>query len=639
MYESGIRKTGKTVIDISSIFIGFLMAYLVKYHTAWDIKKEIDYQLIYLIIYLLGYFLLNTQNKSWRYTDVFEISQVILLNILTGLLCLVVLVFRRKGTSGEIVIYTSILCILLQLFNRYIFRLVRHFETTSRHRCERELTLVIGAGEAGENLARESRKNPKFKYDILGFIDDHPKKQGLIIQGYRVLGNRGVIPSILKKYNVKTAIIAIPSATGTVIKGIKSYFTGTDINIRVLPSIEEILRGVSTSKQLRGIRIEDLLGRNEVSINSNSVGQLIGRKTVFVTGGAGSIGSELSRYISKYNPYKLVIIDINENDLYFLELEIKRRYPDLNIVSEICSVRESEKVDWLFNKYKPDLVFHAAAHKHVPLMEHNPEEAIKNNILGTKNVADSAEKHGVEKFVLISTDKAVNPTNIMGATKKACEIIIQSKSIRSKTKYMVVRFGNVLGSNGSVIPIFKKLIEEGKNLTLTHSEVTRYFMTIPEAAQLVIEAGALGVGGEVFILDMGDPIKIIDLAKNLIELTEADVGIDIVGLRPGEKLYEELLYDSSTAIKTDNKKIFISTLKDEEVDVEKYLRALKEEIRDPHISVIKAIMKDFIRTYEEPFHHFEREREPLKQRLPYNFEKEGTPEEELLQLKGENTFI
>lgn len=637
MYEFNIRKTGKTIIDVVSIFIGFLIANLLKHDLISHRGFEKGYQLIYVVIFLSGYFLFNTQNKSWRYTDIFEISQIILLNIFAGLLYLVVLGVQRIEVSGEIFVSTSILCIVFQLFNRYMFRLARYFETESRCKGEGELALVIGAGEAGENLAKESKKNPKFKYDILGFIDDHPKKQGVIIQGYRVLGDRGVIPNVLRRYNVKTAIIAIPSATSTVIKEIRSYFVDTDIKVKVLPSIENVLKDASTANQLRDVKIEDLLGRDEVSINSNSVGQLIGGKTIFVTGGAGSIGSELTRQISKYNPSRLVVIDINENDIYFLELELKRKYPNLDIISEICSVRDREKVDWIFNKYKPELVFHAAAHKHVPLMEHNPEEAIKNNILGTKNVADYAEKHGAERVVLISTDKAVNPTNIMGATKRACEIIIQKKARSSRTKYMAVRFGNVLGSNGSVIPIFKKLIEEGKNLTLTHSDVTRYFMTIPEAAQLVIEAGSLGSGGEVFILDMGEPIKIKDLAKNLIELCDADVGIDIVGLRPGEKLYEELLYDANAAIKTDNKKIFICKLKDEEVDVERYLRVLKEEVRDPHVSIIKAIMKDFISTYEEPLHHFEREKIPEKKSLHHS-EEEKDIVEESVELKGEESF-
>ena len=354
------------------------------------------------------------------------------------------------------------------------------------------------------------------------------------------------------------------------------------------------------ASQLRKVRIEDLLGRDEIVINDGNIRKLIEGKVIFVTGGAGSIGSELSRQIARYSPKQLINIDINENSIYFLELEIKRKYPNLELVSEICNVREKKKLEILFEKYRPNIVFHAAAHKHVPLMEHNPEEAIKNNIFGTKNVAECADKYGVERMVLISTDKAVNPTNVMGASKRACELVIQHMNkVAKHTKYMAVRFGNVLGSNGSVIPIFRNLLEEGKNLTLTHKDITRYFMTIPEAAQLVIEAGSLGNGGEIFILDMGKPVKIYDLAQTMIKLSNSDVGIDIVGLRPGEKLFEELLYDINSAIKTENKKIFITKIEDGEVDITQFFEKLWEVGQHANIDEIKDIMKKLVVSYKE----------------------------------------
>ncbi|MGL4944641.1 MAG: UDP-N-acetylglucosamine 4,6-dehydratase family protein, partial [Fusobacteriaceae bacterium] len=336
----------------------------------------------------------------------------------------------------------------------------------------------------------------------------------------------------------------------------------------------------------------DLLGREQVLVNGDNIKDIIEDKVVFVTGGAGSIGSELARQIARYNPKKLVTIDVNENDLYFLELELKRSFKELHMQSEICNIREADKVELLFNRYKPNIVFHAAAHKHVPLMEHNPEEAIKNNIFGTKKVAEMAIKYGAERFVLISTDKAVNPTNIMGATKRACEIVVESMNGKSDTKFMAVRCGNVLGSNGSVIPIFKKLISEGKNLTLTHPDITRYFMTIPEAAQLVIEAGSLGKGGELFILDMGEPVKIIDLARTMIKLSNADVDIEIVGLRPGEKLYEELLYDVSAALKTENNKIFITKIDPMDIQLDYHLEKLAEAVKNPEKEKLKTLMKE-----------------------------------------------
>ncbi|MGL5209693.1 UDP-N-acetylglucosamine 4,6-dehydratase family protein, partial [Cetobacterium sp.] len=371
---------------------------------------------------------------------------------------------------------------------------------------------------------------------------------------------------------------------------------------KILPQVGVVLSNDKLSNQIRDVSIEDLLGREQILVNGDSIHKLIENRVVFVTGGAGSIGSELARQIAKHNPKKLITIDVNENDLYFLELELKRKYKNLNLQSEICNIREQDKLEILFKRYAPNLVFHAAAHKHVPLMEHNPEEAIKNNIFGTKNVSEMAIKYGVERFVLISTDKAVNPTNIMGATKRACELVVEEMNKRSETKFMAVRFGNVLGSNGSVIPIFKKLISEGKNLTLTHPDITRYFMTIPEAAQLVIEAGALGNGGELFILDMGAPIKIMDLAKTMIELSNAPINIEIIGLRPGEKLYEELLYDVTKATKTDNNKIFITDIDRMNVDLEYHLEKLKAAVKNPKQDELKELMKKFVQTYQEPSH-------------------------------------
>lgn len=375
-----------------------------------------------------------------------------------------------------------------------------------------------------------------------------------------------------------------------------------NIKLKVLPSFEEMLLNESYTKQLREVEIEDLLGRDVVEINSEGIKNYIENKKILVTGAAGSIGSELCRQIVKYNPKELVILDINENDLYLLELFLKRHY-NIKINSEICNIREKDKLDFLFDEYKPEIVFHAAAHKHVPLMEKNIEEAIKNNVFGTKNLADLADIHKVEKFVLISTDKAVNPTNIMGATKRLAELIIEDKNRKSATNYMAVRFGNVLGSNGSVIPIFKNLIKERKNITVTHPEVTRYFMTIPEAAQLVLEAGFIGNGGEVFVLDMGKPIKIIDLAKKMIELSGLklgeDIEIEITGLRPGEKLYEELLYDINSCRKTQNKKIFIAEIKNQDIKLNEKLEELKKYISCFDRKKMKEKLKELVPTYKE----------------------------------------
>ncbi|KDE64003.1 hypothetical protein FUSO5_07335, partial [Fusobacterium necrophorum BFTR-1] len=370
------------------------------------------------------------------------------------------------------------------------------------------------------------------------------------------------------------------------------------LKIKILGGIHDLVIDQNVESHIREIQIEDLLGRRPIEINGKEITKFIQEKVIFVTGGAGSIGSELCRQISAYQPKHLVIIDINENNLYLLELELKRKYPYLQLVSEVCSIRDLHKLEILFEKYKPQVLFHAAAHKHVPLMEHNPEEAIKNNVFGTRNIAACAEAFGLETMVLISTDKAVNPTSFMGATKRMCELIIEEYTKKhSKTKFCAVRFGNVLGSNGSVIPIFKQLIQEGKNLTVTHKDINRYFMTIPEAAQLVIEAGSFGKGGEIFILDMGEPVKIYDLAKDMIRLSGANVGIDIVGLRPGEKLYEELLYDVNKAVKTKNNKIFITQVEANEKAISSYYSKLEEVVFQQNVLEIRKLVQEIVKEY------------------------------------------
>ena len=609
MIQTNIRRSVKISIDMIVILIGFVATFFMKYDLNWSKHFNSSYQIFYLIVFICGYFMLKMQEKSWQYTSVMDIMHIIILNISTAAIFFLGVIFLKNNFPKHLLILVVLMCSLGQLLARYIFRLKRHLESfVGTNKDLEKRTLVIGAGEAGENIARESHKNKKFKYNIIGFVDDNPKKSNLILHGYKVLGKIKDLKQLIKDNNIEEIIVAIPSATGETIKEINKISKELRIGTKVLPSLDDILEGRSLSNQVRDVKIEDLLGRNEVKTDSGNLRKLVEGKVIFVSGGAGSIGSELCRQIGKHNPKTLVTLDINENAIYFLELELKRKYPNLNIISEICSVRDREKLHWIFERYNPNIVFHAAAHKHVPLMEHNPEEAVKNNIFGTKNMAECAHEYGVEKFVLVSTDKAVNPTNIMGATKRACELVIQDLSERSSTKYIAVRFGNVLGSNGSVIPLFKKLIEEKKNLTITHPDVTRFFMTIPEAARLVVEAGFIGKGGEVFILDMGKSIKIIDLAKNLIELSGLtlgeDIEIDIVGLRPGEKLYEELLYDVNAAVKTENKKIFIAQLKNEQVDVEKHLFNLKNLIDLRNCDGIKEEMKKFITSYREPDHHF-----------------------------------
>ncbi|MGB4006045.1 MAG: nucleoside-diphosphate sugar epimerase/dehydratase, partial [Halanaerobiales bacterium] len=389
------------------------------------------------------------------------------------------------------------------------------------------------------------------------------------------------IPQVIKKYGVEEVIIAIPSAKGKDIKDIYNLSKQEGVKLKLVPGMYDILNGDVNLSHLRDVRVEDLLRREQVQLDAARIAAYVEGKVVLVTGAGGSIGSELCRQLARFNPQKLLMLDIYENNLYFLDLELRENYPHLSLVPIIASIRDRDKLDYLFAQFRPEVVFHAAAHKHVPLMEDNPEEAVKNNIFGTKNVIEAADKYQVERFVLISSDKAVNPTNVMGASKRVAEMLIQAANKKSSTKFMAVRFGNVLGSAGSVIPLFKKQIKNGGPVTVTHPEVTRYFMTIPEAVQLVIQAGALGQGGEVFVLDMGEPVKIMDLAKDLIELSGLKVGQDIeikiTGLRPGEKLYEELLNDNENNLATEHERIFIAKL--EEVDEQKLNLALNKFVQ------------------------------------------------------------
>ena len=596
------RNVVKFLIDSLSVVAGIIGAFILKFSFGWQNHLRIEYIITYLGIFLVGYVYKNMSEKSWSYTNILDVLNILILNLGTAVVFTGFMyisdVYSFPDTTLVMVL---ILSISMQLLGRYVFRLKRYYGRPHKNIKEIKRTLIYGAGEAGAILARESMTNPYFPYELVGFIDDDEKKIGSEIYNIKVLGNKDSLEIIIKNEKIEEVLLALPSIHSLDIRRIVERIQKLDgVKIKTVPSISEILENESLASQIRDVRIEDLLGRDEIVINDGSIRGLIEGKVIFVTGGAGSIGSELTRQIAKFNPKQLITLDVNENDTYFLALELKRKYPNLDLVSEICNIREKDKLEFLFNKYRPNVVFHAAAHKHVPLMEHNPEEAIKNNIFGTKKVAECADKYGVERMVLISTDKAVNPTNLMGASKRACELVIEHMNKVSKnTKFMAVRFGNVLGSNGSVIPIFKKLISEGKNLTVTHKDITRYFMTIPEAAQLVIEAGAIGKGGEIFILDMGKPVKIYDLAMSMIKLSNANVGIDIVGLRPGEKLFEELLYDVNSAIKTDNKKIFITKIEDGAVDITEYFDKLEESIKNPNIDEIKKVMKQLVVSYKE----------------------------------------
>lgn len=467
--------------------------------------------------------------------------------------------------------------------------------------------LIIGAGMGAREIIIAIKNNMRDKYNIVGIIDDDISKINHYILGVKVLGTRYDIPKIAKEKNVDLIFFAINKIDAVSRKKILEICQETGVKTRVLPTTLEVIAKQGAMNSLRDVQIEDLLGRDPVHLDNKNINSLIKNKTVLVTGGGGSIGSELCRQIVKYDPKRLVILDIYENNLYDIEMELRAEYPKLNLEAIVASVRDKERLNNVFETYKPEIVFHAAAHKHVPLMEKSPLEAIHNNVFGTYNVVNCADEYGVEKFVLISTDKAVNPTNIMGASKRVCEMIVQAKNKVSKTEYVAVRFGNVLGSNGSVIPLFKKQIERGGPVTVTHKDITRFFMTIPEAVQLILQAVTYAKGGEIFVLDMGEPVKIYDLAVSLIKLLgyepNVDIPIEITGLRPGEKLYEEILMSEEGLTSTKHNKIFISKpMHMEMTELEEKLELLKElEYNEKYSNEnIKNTMKEVVTTYKEP---------------------------------------
>ena len=536
-----------------------------------------DY-LIYMIVIMIGCFALSTVTMILKLD--FVVTKV---NLLAGILIAVGIVSCRV--------------IIRYILNLRIPEVIK----------ERKNVLIIGAGYAGKDIIKTIKNNMHERYHIVGIIDDNRNKLNYVISGIKILGDRNQIVKICKEEKVDEIFFAISNLPNQNKKEILNICQNTGCRIRILPTTEDIIRNKDMFNNLRNVEIEDLLGRDPVILDNKNIKELIENKTILVTGGGGSIGSELCRQIAKFNPKQLVIFDIYENNLYDIELELKDNFKNIEIIAAVGSVRDKNKLDNLFDTYRPYLVFHAAAHKHVPLMENSPLEAIKNNVFGTYNVVNCADKYGVKRFILISTDKAVNPTNIMGATKRLCEMIIQAKNKVSQTEYVAVRFGNVLGSNGSVIPLFKKQIEHGGPVTVTHKEITRFFMTIPEATQLVIQAMTYAKGGEIFVLDMGEPVKIYDLAESLIRLSgfvpNEDIEIKVTGLRPGEKLYEELLMSEEGLQKTGHNKIFIGELMDIDIlDLKEKLSKLDQLISNEEHTLddVKGVMKEIVPTYHEP---------------------------------------
>jgi FlaA1/EpsC-like NDP-sugar epimerase len=518
---------------------------------------------IMLLIYAFIFIPFGIYKSLWVFAGTDEFLIAIAGVLIAGVLNAVISSLEGKELPLSVHILATVLSTLFVCGFRITFRIYRRIliRFGGPGKKESKRVMVIGAGSVGALILKEMKHHKEINYRPVAVIDDNPLKVGTTISGIKVCGDRYKIQQIAREKVVETIILAIPTLEGDDKKEIIDICKSTGCKLKIVPGVYEIINDKYLLSKVRDIDVEDLLGRDAIKLEMEGIARYIENKVVMVTGGGGSIGSELCRQIVRFNPKQLIIIDSYENNAYDIQSELLQKYPTLNFKVLMATIRDRSRLDNIFSIFRPELVFHAAAHKHVPLMEDNPSEAVKNNVFGTLNLSECADKYGVQRFIMISTDKAVNPTNIMGATKRICEMIIQAMDKVSETEFVAVRFGNVLGSNGSVIPLFKKQIANGGPITLTHKEITRFFMTIPEAAQLVLQAGAFAMGGEIFVLDMGKPVRIYDLACDLIKLSglesEKEIEIRVTGLRPGEKLYEEMLMSEESLGNTRHVKIFI----------------------------------------------------------------------------------
>ncbi len=567
----------KTLIIIGS----FLLAFLVRFDLS--IPQEYWPRIFVLLPVLLGIKLLvfwriGLFKGWWRYVSMPDLTQIINGNLLASLIFIgyVVFVHRLEQIPRSVLLLDGVFCLMLMGGVRFTTRAVREsfLPMVSGVRAGAVRVLVVGAGDAGQAIAREVRSNKSLDIQIVGFVDDDPLKRKGTFQGFKVLGRQTDLEKLVLEHDVNEIIIAISSASGPQIRAIVDRCRLAEVKFKILPGVGELIDGRVSVQQLREVDLEDLLGRDPIVLDKAQINSYLQGKRVLVTGAGGSIGSEICRQVASYGPDKLILFDNAETPLFHIELELASKFPNIHLVPIIGDVRNRSRVNGIFDAQMPQVVFHAAAYKHVPMMEANPAEAVNNNVQGTRLVADAAHAVGVETFVMISTDKAVRPTNVMGATKRVAELYVQSLDRKSKTRFVTTRFGNVLGSNGSVIPTFKEQIVSGGPVTVTHSEVTRFFMTIPEATQLVLQAGSMGQGGEIYLFDMGEPVRIVKLAEDLIRLSGLrpyeDIEIVFTGLRPGEKLYEELLLDEEGALPTHHEKICVASAAFREPEVLKW---------------------------------------------------------------------
>lgn len=609
-YKLLYRRTSLMIYDVVSVLCASFLALLMRFEFhVEDIPdvflNPVKHALPFTVLATLVIFwLFKLYHSLWAFAGESELQNLVLACVLSTAASGVLLFFFREGTKPVPDSYYFMygFCLITLIFiSRFSYRFLRSRKHKQQNRKNNTSVMVIGAGEAGNTIIKEIVASNYSTMVIRCIIDDDPDKWGRFIQGIKVVGGRDKIIEAVDLYDIDEIIVAIPSASRTVLRDILQICKETSCKLRSLPGLYQLVNGEVNVSKLRDVEVEDLLGREPIKVDLDSILNYVQGKVVLVTGGGGSIGSELCRQIVAHKPKQLIIVDIYENNAYDIQQELLSREPELNLLVLIASVRNTNRINMIFETYRPDIVYHAAAHKHVPLMEVSPNEAIKNNVFGTWKTAMAAAMNGAQKFVMISTDKAVNPTNIMGASKRICEMIIQTFNKHYDTEFVAVRFGNVLGSNGSVIPLFKKQIAAGGPVTVTHPDIIRYFMTIPEAVSLVLQAGAYARGGEIFVLDMGEPVKILDLAKNLIRLSGYKVGEDIkiefTGLRPGEKLFEELLMDEEGLQDTENRLIHIGKPIDiDEMLFFKQLRDLKVECRN-ECADIRPMIHEIVPTY------------------------------------------
>lgn len=595
------------IIDGISVLCAYMLALLLRFDFVFS-KIPDEYLSGYLwsmpfwiVSAIVVFYIFRLYHSIWRFASMDELWKIICAYMVLIVLYTVGMLFMGLHMPRSYYFMGFVLNMCATVGIRFSYRLIRMFSNRGRNDSSEERVMIIGAGEAGRILIKEMVNSSHLNVKVCCVIDDNLNKKGRVLEGVPIVGDRYDILAKASEYQITKIIYAIPATTGENQKAILNICKETNCKLQTVPGVYQLVNGEVSVSKLRNVEIIDLLGRAQVKVNNTEIFQAICGKTVLVTGGGGSIGSELCRQIAAAEPKRLVIFDIYENNAYSIQQELQRKYPDLDLVTLIGSVRNTNRVNSVLNTYKPHIVFHAAAHKHVPLMEDSPNESIKNNVLGTYKVATAASRAGVKKFVLISTDKAVNPTNIMGASKRLCEMVVQMMNRQSMTDFVAVRFGNVLGSNGSVIPLFKKQIEEGGPVTVTDKRIIRYFMTIPEAVSLVLQASYYAKGGEIFILDMGEPVKIDDMARNLIRLSgytpDKDIKIEYTGLRPGEKLYEELLMDEEGMEDTENELIHIG--KPIEMDDDWFKLKLRQldEAAYRETDSMKQIVAEIVPTY------------------------------------------